>query len=151
MTQRSPADDYTDKVRGEIRVLRGYFARQLTWYRTLRTVVIVSAGAVPVLAAISSVPRWTLGLLGALAVMAEGFQQLYQFRLSALNAVKTANELERELNLYLLAAPPYATIASDAFPRFAAKVEEIRREADRAILETWQRATPDVRVEPPKP
>jgi hypothetical protein len=131
-------EHYRLLVQNEISVLRAYYSRQHRRYRTTRLVVLVSAAAVPVLAAASAVPRWVLGLLGALATVAEGVQQVFQFRLSSLNALKTANELERELNLYVMGVKEYAGARDVADSRFVERIEEIRRGADRATFETWQ-------------
>lgn len=84
-------------MRKEIRGLRTHFARQITRYRIARSIVIVSAALVPVLATAAEVPRWVLGGFGALAAVIEGMQGLFQYRASALNAMRTANALERVL------------------------------------------------------
>ena len=135
---RSPADQYTDGVREEIRQLGAYFAKQINRYRAARVLVILSAALVPVLAAVSAVPRWVLGIFGALAVAAEGIQQLYQFHRSALNAMSTANALERVLNAYMTGTGRYAGSVNQVFPLLVEDVEKLRGAADKAFLETWQ-------------
>jgi hypothetical protein len=103
-------------------------------------VVIVAAGAVPVLATVSDVPRWALGVLGAIAAAAEALQQLFQYRRSALQAMVAHNDLERELRLYLIAVDPYAVGDDDAaFRKLTARVERIRQRTEVAFLDTWQR------------
>ena len=99
-------DRYVEKAREEIRALYKYFARQMRWYRSARTVVIVAAASVPVLAAVALVPRWMLGILGAVAATAGAIEELFQFHKSALHAMKTANALERVLNKYMASVPP---------------------------------------------
>jgi hypothetical protein len=118
-----------------------YFNRQITRYRIGHVVAIMTAAAVPVLAAVASAPRWSLGLLGAIAAVTEGIQGLFQFRRSGLNAMKKRNELERALNRYLTAVDPYAGPAESAFPVFVADIEAIRKAADEAFLQTWQAST----------
>lgn len=136
----APDKEYRERVRTEIHRLRTYFARQLTIYRAARVVTIVSAALVPVLATADQVPRWVLGILGAIAVVTEGIQGLYQFRLSALNAMRTANNLERVLNKYMTAVAPYEGSSQQAFPVFVQDIEAIRANADDAFLQTWQGA-----------
>jgi len=83
-----PADEYITRAREEIKMLRGYFNRQLRLYRAIRAVAIVSASLVPVLATWSEFPRLGLAALGAVVALAEAFQGLFQLRKSALNAMK---------------------------------------------------------------
>jgi hypothetical protein len=100
--------------------------------------VIVTATLVPVLATVTAVPRWVLGLLGATAAIIEAVQGLFQFRRSALDAMKTANEMERTLNRYMTAIDPYQGPPEMAFPLFVRDIESIRKAADDAFLQTWQ-------------
>jgi hypothetical protein len=137
---RPPHDQYTDAVRNEIRRLQAYFARQITRYRIARTVIIISAALVPVLATATQVPRWVLAAFGALAAVTEGIRELYQLRTSALNAMRTANALERVLNKYMTAVAPYDGTISQSFPIFVRDVEAIRADTDKAFLQTWQAA-----------
>lgn len=141
-TAGPPAPDaqYTEAVRNEIRTLQRYFSRQITRYRIFRSIVIISAALVPVLATAASVPRLVLAALGALAAATEGLQGLFQFRASALNAMRTANALERVLNKYMTSVPPYDGPVERSFPAFAEEIERIRNDADEAFLHTWQAA-----------
>ena len=127
-------------MRKEIRGLRTYFARQITRYRIARSIVIVSAALVPVLATAAEVPRWVLGGFGALAAVIEGMQGLFQYRASALNAMRTANALERVLNKYMTAVTPYEGPVIESFPVLVRDIEKIRKDADAAFLHTWQAA-----------
>lgn len=133
---RTPQEDYIERVREDIKQHSAYFRRQITRYRAARIVVIVAAALVPVLATVASVPRWTLGLLGAIAAITESIQGLFQFRRSALDAMKTSNELERVLNRYMTAVNPYQGPQDIAFPLFVADIEAIRKAADDAFLQT---------------
>jgi len=135
-----PADEYVNRVREEIKTLRGYFNRQLRSYRAIRAVAIVSASLVPVLATWSEFPRLGLAALGAVVALAEVFQGLFQLRKSALNAMKTTNTLERQLNKYLTGVDPYGGTQQEAFTRFARQIEAIRESADQAFFEMWQEA-----------
>jgi len=71
----------------------------------------------------------------------EGIQGLFQFRRSALDAMKTANEMERALNRYMTAIDPYQGSPTAAFPLFVADIEAMRKAADDAFLQTWQATT----------
>ncbi len=130
--------EYTKVVHAEIRRHWTYFGKQMTRYRIARAIVIVSAALVPVLAVVEQVPRWALGVLGAVAVVTEGIQGLYQFRTAALTAMRTGNALERVLNKYMTAVTPYEGAAEKAFPVFVKDIEAIREMADEAFLQTWQ-------------
>src|SRR5262249_18752971 len=118
-------DDYPQLVRLEMRRLRGYFAKQMRWYRAMRAVLIVRAALVPVLAATGPTPRWVLGALGGAAAITEALQSLFQFRATALNAMKTANSLERVLNRYMTATPPFHEKLDKSFPMFVDEIETI--------------------------
>jgi hypothetical protein len=110
----------------------------MRFYRAGRGVVIVTAALIPVLATVTTVPRWVLGLFGAIAVIAEGLQGLFQFQRAALNAMKTSNDLERTLNRYMTAIDPYQGPPNVAFPLFVRDAETIREAADDAFLKIWQ-------------
>jgi hypothetical protein len=135
-----PEVTYAEAVRQDIREHGAYFARRITLYRQGRVIVIISAALVPVLATATAVPRWVLGVFGALAAVTEGIQAVYQLRASALSAMRTANALERVLNKYMTGVAPYDGPADRAFPAFASDVEKIRETADEAFLQTWQGA-----------
>lgn len=137
----SAEDEFVAGVRAEIRLLRGYFTKQLRRFRLTRGVVIVSGALVPILAAAPEVPRWILAALGGTTVVTESWAQLFQYRRSFLSAMQTANGLERQLTRYMTSIDPYGRDVPDAFERFAAKVEEIREEAEQSFYETWKDAT----------
>jgi hypothetical protein len=88
------------------------------WYQRLKVVQIVIAAAIPVVAAFGAAAA-VAGLLGALIVVVEGLQQLFQFQQNWLRYRGAAQSLEREKHLYLAAAGPY----SDA-PRPSALLAE---------------------------
>lgn len=133
--------EFEAAVLREIKVLRGYYSQQISRHRWSRMIAYVSATLVPVLAAASAVPRWTLGVLGACSVVAGAISELYQFKKSGLVAMQTANVLERQLTRYMASIGPYGRDVPDAFERFATKVEEIREAADKAILGVWEEPT----------
>jgi hypothetical protein len=104
-------------------------------------IVITTGIAVPVLAAWSAVPREVIALVGALTAVAEGTAQLFGYQGTGTQAMMTSNQLERELNRFLLSAGPYA--ADRSFGVFADRIEQIRESADNAFAQTWQKPADD--------
>jgi hypothetical protein len=106
---------------------------QISWYDTksaynqhafkaVKVGQIVVAALVPVFAAISGIPRWSLGALGAVVVILEGFQQLFQYQQNWITYRSTCEALKHEKYLFLADAGPYAhSSRKDAL--LAARVE----------------------------
>ena len=90
--------------------------RNKRWYMRIKVVQIVSAAAIPVLAA-TSLPTWVAGGLGALIVVLESVQQLFQFHSNWTHYRSTSEALKHEKFLSLAHAGSYATAAN---PRGAA-------------------------------
>jgi Protein of unknown function (DUF4231) len=97
---------------------------QITWYSRgarrnkrsymrIKVVQIVSAAAIPVLAA-TDLPTWVAGGLGALIVVLESIQQLFQFHSNWTQYRSTAEALKHEKYLYLAHAGSYAAAADPA-------------------------------------
>ncbi|MFC4066739.1 DUF4231 domain-containing protein [Actinoplanes subglobosus] len=128
---------YLLNLQAEIAKLGDYSTKQLRWHRILRMVVILTGVAVPVLSAWSAVPREVIAGVGALTAVAEGTAQLFGFQTSGTQAMTTANQLERELNRFLMKAGPYAT--NQDFSAFVDRIEQIREAADNAFVEAWQK------------
>jgi hypothetical protein len=85
--------------------------RNKRWYMRIKLVQIVSAAAIPVLAA-TSLPTWVAGSLGALIVVLESVQQLFQFHSNWTHYRSTSEALKHEKFLYLAHAGSYATAAN---------------------------------------
>jgi hypothetical protein len=92
---------------------------QISWYdrksaynqrrfKLFKVLQIVVAALVPVLAAIAGAPRWVLGALGAIVVIVEGLQQLFQYQQNWITYRSTCEALKHEKFLYLCDAGPYA-------------------------------------------
>ena len=77
-------------------------------YMRIKVVQIVSAASIPVIAA-TSLPTWVSGALGALIVVLESVQQLFQFHSNWTHYRSTAESLKHEKFLYLAQAGSYAT------------------------------------------
>jgi hypothetical protein len=83
--------------------------RNKRWYMRIKLVQIVSAAAIPVLAA-TSLPTWVAGSLGALIVVLESVQQLFQFHSNWTHYRSTSEALKHEKYLYLARAGAYANV-----------------------------------------
>jgi hypothetical protein len=92
---------------------------QISWYgrksaynqrqfKAVKVSQIVVAALVPVLAAAAGPPRWSLGALGAIVVILEGVQQLFQYQQNWITYRSTCEALKHEKFLYLADAGPYA-------------------------------------------
>ena len=77
-------------------------------YLRIKVVQIVSAASIPVIAA-TSLPTWVSGALGALIVVLESVQQLFQFHSNWTHYRSTSEALKHEKFLYLAHAGSYAT------------------------------------------
>ena len=76
-------------------------------YQRIKVVQIVAAATIPVLAA-TDLPTWVAGALGALIVILESIQQLFQFHSNWTHYRSTAEALKHEKFLYLARAGAYA-------------------------------------------
>ncbi len=86
----------------------GKHARLENWsYKGLKVVSISAAAVVTVLAAASG-PAMLVASLGAVVVVTEGVQALFQFHTNSVAFSKTKQELRREEALYRAMAGPYA-------------------------------------------
>lgn len=96
---------------------------QISWYdvksqanqrrfKWLKAAQMISAGAVPVVAAFGT-PAVVAAMLGALVVLIEGFLQLNQYQQNWINYRSTAEALKHEKYLYLAHAGPYGAAVDD--------------------------------------
>lgn len=77
------------------------------WYRYLKVVQIVAAAVIPIVAGLDA-SAWIAGSLGALIVVLEALQQLFQFQQNWTSYRSTCEALKHEQFLYLAHAGPYA-------------------------------------------
>ena len=77
------------------------------WFKGLKLLQIVTAAAIPVVAALSG-PAWLMGGGGALIVVLEGVQQLQQYQQNWTTYRATCERLKHEEFLFLATAGPYA-------------------------------------------
>jgi hypothetical protein len=76
------------------------------WYQSLKVAQIVVAAAIPAAVA-AGASAAVAGVLGAVIVILEGLQQLFQFQQSWTGYRSTAEALKHEKFLYLAGAGPY--------------------------------------------
>jgi hypothetical protein len=92
------------------------------WYLVLKVAQIIVAAAIPVLAA-AGASAAVAGGLGAVVVVLEGIQQLFQFQQNWTRYRSTAEALKREKYLFLAGADPYSGPARE--PLLATRVEAL--------------------------
>lgn len=80
------------------------------WFKRLKVCQIVLAAAIPVAVAAKAKP-WLMAVAGALIVVLEGLQQLYQYQQNWGAYRSTCERLKHEKFLYRAAAGPYANAA----------------------------------------
>lgn len=118
-----PNDPTMDRLEDQIawydkNSLRGFF-----FFKTFKTVVIVCAALIPLLAGLRVTP-WLTGSVGALIAVLEGLQQLNQYQQNWIRYRSTCESLKHEKYLYLAQAGPYAGV-SDAHAFLAERIESL--------------------------
>jgi Protein of unknown function (DUF4231) len=98
-------------------------------YKWLKVTVIVLAALIPLLSGLDipapmGMPKWFLGVLGALIAIIEGVQQVNQYHANWISYRSTAEALNHEKFLYLGKAGPYLA-AADPRALLAERVEAI--------------------------
>jgi hypothetical protein len=96
-----------------------------TWYYVLALVGVIAAAAVPVLALTEALPQVT-ATVGALIVVIQGAQLLFQFQQNWTNYRVTGEALKQERALFQGDAGPYRR-ASDARALFVERTEAVMR------------------------
>lgn len=115
----------------------GRHARWDAWsYRGLKVVTITAAAAISVLAT-ADVPALAIAALGAVVVVLEGLQQLFQFHTNAITFATAKEILKREKALYDARAGAYAPDSGrDPDRVLAERIEEVAAKD----LEAWTEA-----------
>ena len=107
----APSSASWQRLEEQIRWYSHGARRNKRWYMRIKVVQIVSAAAIPVLAA-TILPTWVAGSLGASIVVIESVQQLFQFHSNWTHYRSTSEALKHEKYLYLAHAGSYATAAN---------------------------------------
>ena len=109
------------------------------WFQSLKVAQIVVAAAIPAGAAVGA-SAGVAGALGAVVVVMEGLQQLFQFQQNWIAYRGTAEALKHEKFLYLASAGPYA--GTDGRDRLLAeRVEGLVSQEHAAWTEVQRTAT----------
>jgi hypothetical protein len=95
------------RLEDQLRWYDGKAKANQRWYQRLKIMQILLAAAIPVVAAFGAEAD-IAGLLGALVVIVEALQQLFQLQQNWLRYRATAQSIESEKHLYLAAAGPYS-------------------------------------------
>jgi uncharacterized protein DUF4231 len=110
-----------ERLETQIRWYGSHARSNKRWYLRIKLVQIVSAAVIPVIAA-ADLAVWIAGALGALVVVLESVQQLFQFHSNWTSYRSTAEALKHEKFLYVAGAGAYAT-AKDPAALLAERVE----------------------------
>jgi Protein of unknown function (DUF4231) len=110
-----------DRLETQIRWYGSHARSNKRWYMRIKLVQIVSAAIIPVIAA-ADLAVWVAGALGALVVVLESVQQLFQFHSNWTSYRSTAEALKHEKYLYVARAGAYAT-AKDPAALLAERIE----------------------------
>jgi hypothetical protein len=110
-----------DRLESQIKWYGSHARSNKRWYMRIKLVQIVSAAIIPVIAA-ADLAVWVAGALGALVVVLESVQQLFQFHSNWTTYRSTAESLKHEKYLYVARAGAYAT-AKDPAGLLAERIE----------------------------
>jgi len=125
-TETAAASTFTppaawDRLEAQIKWYGSHARSNKRWYMRIKVAQIVSAAIIPVIAA-ADLPTWIAGGLGALVVVLESIQQLFQFHSNWTSYRSTAESLKHEKFLFIANAGAYAT-AKDPSALLAERIE----------------------------
>ena len=101
-------------------------SEQFNWYNdhasyhrigflVLKTIQILASAAIPILAMVRpTAATWVNGVIGAIVLVIEGLQQLFQLQQNWTRYRSTCEGIRREQYLYLAGAGPYAGATAPA-------------------------------------
>jgi hypothetical protein len=116
-------DPVIERLEDQIAWYDGRSQHNQRWFKSLKSVVLVAAAAIPFLAGIGA-PAILTGGLGVLIVVLEGLQQLNQYQHNWITYRSTCEALKHEKYLYLGKAGPYAS-AGDPRALLAERIESL--------------------------
>lgn len=91
----------------------GKSERAQRWFKTLKIIQLVVAGAIPLVAVFAlPAPDKITAILGLLILVVEGLQQLNQYQANWISYRSTCESLRHEKYLFLALAGPYANVES---------------------------------------
>jgi hypothetical protein len=101
-----PMNDVSERLEDQLAWYDAKATRNRLWFQSLKVLQIVIAASIPVVAA-ADVSVAVAGALGAIIVVMEGLQQLFQFQQNWVSFRGTAEALKRENYLFLAGVGPY--------------------------------------------
>ena len=107
----SPKNPTLERLEDQIGWYDKKSASNQRWFKRLKIIELIAAALIPILAGISaSIPYYTIitGGLGAMIVVLESLQGLYQFQSNWISYRSTCEGLRHEKYLWLAKAGPYA-------------------------------------------
>jgi hypothetical protein len=117
----APESPVWERLHDQLRWYEDKCTHNRRWFQTLKVMQLVIAAAIPVIAAVGASAAIG-GALGAIIVVLEGMQQLFQFQQNWITYRTTAEALKHEQFLYLAEAGPY-TAAPRPLALLAERVE----------------------------
>ena len=128
MAASPPTNDPTlERLEDQINWYDRKSARQKKFFNILKVVTIVAAATIPFLVALPLDVRFSqmiTAALGALIVVIEGIQQLYQLQTNWIQYRSTCESLKHEKYLFLAGAGPYAA-AQNPHSLLAERIESL--------------------------
>jgi hypothetical protein len=121
-------DQILERLDNQIRWYDIHSGRQRRSFYSLKVVTVVAAAIIPLLAVIlpdGHLNKIVTSLLGALIVVIEGIQQLFQLQTNWTLYRSTCESLKSEKYLYLGEAGPYAAAAQTPHSLLAERVEAL--------------------------
>jgi uncharacterized protein DUF4231 len=110
------------------------------FYKSLKTIEILAAAAIPVITALGA-STWIAAALGGLIVALEGVLQLNQYQSLWINYRATAEALKHEKYLFAGEAGPY-TRAGERHRLLAERIESLISQEDQTWLHTQRDIVP---------
>jgi hypothetical protein len=128
MTESSaPRDPTLERLEDQINWYDRKSARHRRYFFILKIVTIVAAAGIPLLAALplkKEIVPPVAAALGAIIVVIEGLQQLYQLQTNWILYRSTCESLKHEKYLYLANAGPYS-VADNPHSLLAERIESL--------------------------
>lgn len=128
MSESESNNDKTlERLDDQIRWYENHSSRQRRSFYCLKVVTVVAAAVIPLLSVVLAndyLSKSMTSSLGALIVITEGIQQLFQLQTNWILYRSTSEGLKREKYLYLGKAGPYADLER-AHPLLAERVESL--------------------------
>jgi hypothetical protein len=107
MGEQPPTGPAWERLEDQLNWYEAKSRHHVAWYQSLKVAQILIAAAIPASVA-AGASAAVAGALGAVIVVLEGLQQLFQFQQNWISYRTTAEALKHEKFLYLASAGPYA-------------------------------------------